>query len=316
MFLTSSKTAMPTRAVLIIALFFVLIACCVSYSTGAHPLILTVVPVQAQDDQKYSSRFSSKPDGGGSWSKIDVPGNPAVRSLYFSDVSTGWVGGWHGEIYRTRDAGQTWQKRDTGLDYEIQKLFFIDDLHGWANAFICHPNLTRMTALLETTDGGETWKTLSNVDADSPQSVNRFVFVNWEEGWGIDGWQNNVVHTLDGGKTWTIQQRREEHGWNSVFFINKQEGWASGQDGIIHTVDGGKTWESQMDGAASLAVGCLDQIAFTDRKNGWVVCRDGALRTTDGGANWKPISNDWKLMLPTVEMLLQESSAKVTYKKS
>jgi photosystem II stability/assembly factor-like uncharacterized protein len=185
-------------------------------------------------------------DGGNSWQKVEIPDRPATRTVYFSDVQNGWAGGWDGDIYHTTDAGQTWNKQKTGVQYQIHELYFVNALHGWASGFVCYPNLKRMVALMKTTDGGNTWEILSNEDADSPRGVHSVLFVNIAEGWGIDNWQNNIVHTVDGGKTWTIQQRREDHGWNSLFFINDREGWAAGGDGIVHTSDGGETWEYQL----------------------------------------------------------------------
>lgn len=247
-------------------------------------------------------------DGGGSWSRIDsLPSNSGIHTFYFSDVSTGWAGGWRGEIYRTTDGGHTWKLQNSGLDCQIQQLFFYDKLHGWATAFATSSDPNQTASMLRTKDGGETWEVLWKVSADSPQSVRRIVFANVKEGWGIDGWQNNIVHTADGGLTWTVQRRRDENGWNSVFFMNNQEGWASGQDGIIHTTDGGQTWEVQLKAGSPLS-GYLDQITFVDQKRGWVVSREGALKTTDGGESWKPISRDWKSMVPTSDVAKESAS--------
>lgn len=250
-------------------------------------------------------------DGGNSWSRIKLAGEPSVRSLFFSDVQNGWIGGVHGEIYRTTDGGQTWKKHLTGLDYEIHQLFFVDMLHGWASAYISSPDLRRMSALLKTNDGGETWEVLSNVDTDSAKTISlqRITFVSPNEGWGIDARLYNIVHTINGGKTWTIQQEREDHGWNSLVFLNSKEGWAAGRDGIIHTTDGGETWESQLDGKSPAMADCGDQIVFTDSRHGWVVCSLGALRTINGGATWDAISSDWKRTIPTFDELLEENSS-------
>lgn len=246
-------------------------------------------------------------DGGGSWTKVDLPGEIFVRSLFFSDVQNGWIGGLKGEIYRTTDGGQSWRKHQTALDYRIHQLVFVDGLHGWANAYVYDPTSGRRSALLRTTDGGENWELLSNVEADSAQSLYRIAFVSREEGWGIDGRFYSIVHTVDGGKTWTIQRERKDRGWNSIVFLNQKEGWASGQDGIIHTADGGDSWENQFD-KDSPKPGYLNQIAFIDSKQGWVAGTGGALRTTNGGRTWKLVSDDWRLMIPTVESLLKETA--------
>jgi len=244
-------------------------------------------------------------DGGNSWKKVEIADGAEVQSVYFSDVQNGWAGGWDGDIYHTTDAGQTWQKQKTGVDYQIQQIFFVDDRHGWATAFICYADLRRMAALIKTSDGGETWEILSSVEADSPRAVTSLVFVSANEGWGIDSWQYNIVHTVDGGKTWEIQQRRDEHGWSSLFFINDREGWAVGDDGILHTSDGGETWSYQMH--YHTGENYVDAIAFADSKHGWAIGRDSIIRTTDGGITWKEIPDDWKRQIPNFQVLLKLS---------
>jgi photosystem II stability/assembly factor-like uncharacterized protein len=253
-------------------------------------------------------------DGGNFWQKVEIADKAEVQTVYFSDVQNGWAGGWDGNIYHTADAGRTWRKQGTGLDYQIQQIFFVDALRGWATAFIGYPDLRRMAALMKTSDGGDTWEILSNVEADSPRAVNSLVFVSANEGWGIDRWQHNIVHTVDGGKTWTIQQRRENHGWNSLFFINDREGWAAGDDGIVHTADGGETWEYQLNYKPG-EENYLDAIAFTDSEHGWAIGMNGASRTTDGGTSWRPMPDDWKQMIPSFQMLLKENSSKASEKQ-
>jgi photosystem II stability/assembly factor-like uncharacterized protein len=252
-------------------------------------------------------------DAGNSWQRVEIPRQRGIRTLFFSDIQNGWAGGWTGQVYHTTDAGQTWNEQRTGLDYQIQELRFVDPLHGWAVGFICYADLKRMAALLKTSDGGATWQILSNEDADSRRGVHSVVFLNEHEGWALDNWQYNIVHTVDGGKTWTMQQRREEHGWNSLFFINNREGWAAGDDGIVHTSDGGETWESQLD--YKPGEDYLDAIAFADSKHGWAIGMNGALRTTDGGATWRSMPDNWKDSIPSFQMLLKERSFKDVSKR-
>jgi photosystem II stability/assembly factor-like uncharacterized protein len=245
-------------------------------------------------------------DGGNSWQRVEIPDQTDVRSVYFSDVKNGWAGGWDGEIYRTADAGQTWNKQQSGLDYQIQEIFFVDAVHGWATGYICYPDLRRMTALIKTSDGGETWEILSNEDADSKRAVHSVFFVNENKGWAIDNWQNNIMHSVDGGKTWTMQRRRDDHGWNSLVFVNDREGWAVGDDGIVHTSDGGESWKYQLQYRG--AEDYMDAIAFTDSEQGWAIGRNSILRTTDGWLVWKTIPEDWKRQIPTFQELLKENS--------
>jgi photosystem II stability/assembly factor-like uncharacterized protein len=253
-------------------------------------------------------------DGGSSWQRVEVPDQSDVRSVHFSDVQDGWVGGWDGEIYHTEDAGQTWTKQQTGLDYQIQEIFSGDSVHGWAVAFMVYPDLRRKAALLKTGDGGANWEILSNEDADSRLAVHSVVFVNANEGWAIDNWQGNIVHSVDGGNTWTMQRRRDDHGWNSLVFVNDRQGWAVGDDGILHTSDGGETWNYQQHYHSGETY--LEAIAFSDSDHGWAVGRDSIIRTTDGGITWKEIPHDWKRQIPTFQELQKEDSLSTARNKA
>lgn len=246
-------------------------------------------------------------DGGRSWKIVEIPGQPDVRSFYFHDIQNGWVGGWNGEIYHTADAGKTWSKQETRRNHQIQQIFFVDLFHGWASSFTCCPNLRRMTALLRTGDGGETWEVLSDEEADSRMAVHSLFFVSASEGWAIDGWQYDIVHTMDAGRTWEIQQPRKNSGWNSLFFINDHEGWAAGGDGILHTSDGGQSWDIQLRRGPE---DHFEAIAFTDGKHGWAIGSNVAFRTIDGGITWSKIPDDWKKQIPDFQTLLRDNSLK------
>ena len=75
----------------------------------------------------------------------------------------------------------------------------------------------------------------------------------------------------------------------AVQFIDKDEGWAVGDDGVVwHSMDGGTTWERQKTGVRA----SLRAVHFVNPYHGWAVGRaddpNGVsagvmLKTTDGG---------------------------------
>jgi len=73
---------------------------------------------------------------------------------------------------------------------------------------------------------------------------------------------------------------------NSIFFTDKNSGWAVGNEGtILHTIDGGNSWNKQ----ESKSSNDLNSVTFTDSDNGWAVGNSGTiLHTTDRGKIWKP----------------------------
>ncbi len=94
-----------------------------------------------------------------------------------------------------------------------------------------------------------------------------------------------ILHTSDGGLTWTTQYAGPTAPWLSgAAFVDAATGWVVGEHGtVLRTTDGGLTWTS-----VHVPTGeDLTAAWFTDASHGWIV-GDGEtmLRTTDGGATW------------------------------
>jgi photosystem II stability/assembly factor-like uncharacterized protein len=227
-----------------------------------------------------------------SWSKVESLSE--VSAVYFWDSENGWAGGPIGEIYRTIDGGQTWAKRKVPLNYEVHQIQFVDSLHGWALGFKVSTQ-KRMVALFRSSDGGDNWEQLSDLDADSKGSVVSTFFLDKKRGWGIDGWQGKLIRTQDGGQSWTVQQFDSNRNWTAIFFVDDRNGWAVGR-GIVHTSDGGVSWKYQVDPETSTTE--LIGITFTDPMHGWAIGHNRIIRTEDGGTVWKPLAEDWKPSLP------------------
>lgn len=92
-------------------------------------------------------------DGGGTWERVRVPNTLwSFNAVHFSDNNRGWIVGFAGLIISTRDGGQTWETRPSPLQASLKSVAFDRDGRGWIAAD---------NNLLVTTDGGETWKTLT-----------------------------------------------------------------------------------------------------------------------------------------------------------
>ncbi|PIW62876.1 YCF48-related protein [Shewanella sp. CG12_big_fil_rev_8_21_14_0_65_47_15] len=80
----------------------------------------------------------------------------------------------------------------------------------------------------------------------TPTSVQltKVFFLNEKLGWAV-GHDATIVHTQDGGQTWTLQMQSSEieKPFLDVLFLNEQEGMAIGAYGLFYrTLDGGVTW--------------------------------------------------------------------------
>ena len=140
-------------------------------------------------------------------------------------------------------------------------------------------------------------------------------FVDNTTGWVV-GIKGTIIHTTNGGKSWSKQESGTEKNIFSVSFADTQNGWAVGEFGtIIHTADGGENWEFQSKGIDKM----LNSVCFVDAQNGWVVGEFGTiLHTTDGGVKWEEQtcedietkvgmdSYDWKPMPALYEVYFKD----------
>lgn len=102
----------------------------------------------------------------------------------------------------------------------------------------------------------------------------------------IVGFYGKVIHSTNGGQTWTNQESGTKDPLTGVELINSLEGWIISLTGkVLHTDNGGLTWTIQEMGD-DLA---LMDIEFRGDTNGWIVGGDNTiLRTADGGREWVP----------------------------
>lgn len=179
--------------------------------------------------------FIKTTDGGASWSHTDLSQlADNLIDVYFSDESTGWIVGGKIDptcpkikpgyetspqyaqlkpvVLKTTDGGVTWVNKAAGTTgFECGewgwKIQWLDDLH----CFVSLENFTN-SAILATSDAGETWTRKPIVDASGAlinEDLEGIGFITpdlgWVGGWGMkfEGLYNSV--TVDGGTNWTAQ---------------------------------------------------------------------------------------------------------------
>lgn len=124
-------------------------------------------------------------------------------------------------------------------------------------------------------------------------------FVNERLGWAV-GDRGVILHTQDGGASWTKQTSGVACRLRSVWFVDDRHGWAVGGESIpqtdrsrgivLRTTDGGAAWQRV---PTSLVPG-LRQVRFTSPGEGWAVgdasnfAPSGLFFTRDGGRTWNP----------------------------
>jgi photosystem II stability/assembly factor-like uncharacterized protein len=143
--------------------------------------------------------------------------------------------------------------------------------------------------LMVSTDQGKTWtQRLIKERLGSDLFQDRDLYAirfgpSGKAGW-IVGEDGIIMHTEDGGDTWSKQGSGTEKNLFKLVALDDQNVIVTGADGtILRTTDGGKTWQSIK---SPKAVTIFD-VKFLDKNNGWAVGEFSTiLNTTDGGQTW------------------------------
>jgi photosystem II stability/assembly factor-like uncharacterized protein len=196
--------------------------------------------------------------------------------------------------------------------YIFHDVFFTDETNGWAAGSKNFSPEMWGQVIMHTANGGETW---SEQYEKAPQpnlfSYHRLEsidFVDSRNGWAVgtsDGLHNAIIHTADGGNTWSEQGQELYADWDlefsSVQFFNLKDGWALASKNfpsenlfLARTHDGGQHW-AWVDTGLKEANGGLQigfqlvqsMLSFPDAQHGWAAGGQYELiATSDGGATW------------------------------
>ena len=219
-------------------------------------------------------------DNGQHWRNTTPPDMPTrnIRQVFFLDRSHGWVLSTDalGDesnapffLFSTEDGGNTWRTLvlrrpmfNLMDDYTFpSQLFFSDSQHGWM-LWRWGVGNSLLSYLLATTDGGRTWKRLSDpplgtsLQFTSPRDG--WMIGTAKEDWGIPIPENDAVwSTHDGGQHWQeiviplpAKSKSEKLYFSTLKFVNRREGAVAAEKQLSNsyqsfvwvTHDAGRTW--------------------------------------------------------------------------
>ena len=91
---------------------------------------------------------------------------------------------------------------------------------------------------------------------------------------------------------WEPVNYKEDLALFDVYFVSKEEGWATGAVGtILHTKDGGNNWTAELGGDPHAQGAELKHAFFENSTHGWVQAWNTLFRSTDG-ESWQQVSGD------------------------
>ncbi len=103
-------------------------------------------------------------DGGITWSEYNHNLNKALRSIYFIDNNTIFIGGDNGTLLKSNNAGNTWTNIATGITTDIIDIKFYDNKNG---IILTNNGGWGLSGLYSTSDAGETWTNVSQISNDT-----------------------------------------------------------------------------------------------------------------------------------------------------
>ena len=180
-----------------------------------------------------------------------------------------------------------WVRQQSGTMAWLHAVYFLDERRGW----VAGGN----GALLETTDGGETWKVAARRPTED--TIRDIYFSDSLTGWIVcerdiyklrtkDEPRTYLMKTTDGGRNWQrVNLAEADARLMRAVFTEGGRAWAFGEAGVLYsTRDGGANWSRQKSPTRYLLLGGT----FLDRDRGWLVgARSTILQTYDGGETWR-----------------------------
>jgi len=215
-------------------------------------------------------------DAGETW-QITADGDfGRLTSVYFTDVSTGYMVCGYGKIYKTTDGGFEWDTLANYNGHFLSEVVFPSSNIG----FVAGQDQSGI--ILKTTDAGISW----NIVFESSDAVRGIHFVDENTGFAIHS--NSVLKTVNGGTDWTETPLENEGLLLDVFFVNQNVGYVCGFMGdFFKTTDGGETWTD----LSGQFMNSLINMFFIDEYTGYMSGDGGTFfQTNNGGISWTKLS--------------------------
>jgi len=107
-----------------------------------------------------------------------------MTTIQFIDHYNGWFGCTDDVsygFYRTTDGGNTWVQgpHELYLTLGIASFYFVDNFNGWLAPILG----IEASAIINTTDGGQTWGLLP--EGTSLSNISSLCFINKNLGWAV-----------------------------------------------------------------------------------------------------------------------------------
>lgn len=228
-------------------------------------------------------------NAGVNWLNMTLQGNH--QSVIFADMNTGYLAGDSGKIFKTTNSGANWITQSTGTVNNLSTINFYNSNTGIAAGY--------GKTLIKTTNGGSNWFSVSSiiweVDFFSSEIID-------ENNYYVTGTDSYIIRTTNGGANWISYTMGEVNPLFTVEFINQNTGFATGCCGMfLSTTNGGVNWIDHF----YLSLGfTFHSLKFMNSLTGFCSGSNGMMyRSTNGGLSWDSTVTTTDETLYSVQMV-------------
>ncbi|HMQ79743.1 MAG TPA: YCF48-related protein [Ignavibacteria bacterium] len=228
-------------------------------------------------------------NSGANWIKTILPGDH--QSLIFTDMNTGYLAGDSGRVLKTTNSGLNWIAQNSGTVNFLTSVNFYNSLTGIATG--------NGKTLIKTTNGGADWFSVSNiiwvVDFFSSKIID-------ENNYYVTGTDSYIIRTTNGGANWISFTLGEVNPLFTIDFINSTTGYATGCCGMFMvTTNSGVNWSDNNYLSRGFT---FHSLKFINAVTGFCSGGNGMMyRTTSSGLYWDSTVTGTDQTLYSIQML-------------
>ena len=221
------------------------------------------------------------------WVALNTGTSQNLRSVYFTDLQTGFVCGEFGTIIKTTNSGTNWIALNSGTTYNLRSIQFIN-----ASTGLCCGYSPTNGFIIKTTNGGANWNPANSGNVSQLTSI---YFYNSSAAVCV-GNSGTTLYSTDGGSNWLVGQPT---GYLVTFYtaymISASTGYCGGVNTIFSplfakTTNGGANWVYSSFMVNNNEATLMDMHFFSELSGIAVSVlwngQGGISQTTNGGGNW------------------------------
>lgn len=211
-----------------------------------------------------------------------------LRTVYFVNEKTGWIGGSGGTLLETSNGGKYWSRYRNFTFDSIRQIYFSDEQNGW---ILCERDYYKLGAnapsyLMRTRNGGASWEKIE-FTGGKRERVAKLFFTKSGMGFAVGEAGAFFVRRGNEKEEWKKQAAPVRYLLLDGVFTDDFHGAVVGAGGsILFTDDAGLSWnQAAVRGDPKIK---LNSVFFVNQKNGWTVGARGKIfQTFSGGRVWR-----------------------------